>query len=261
MDLYLSKPGVMSCAGNNIDELWEAVISGKQTGIKKVTACNGEEYFAARINDAILQPSGGRYDMKIIRIENAALEQIADDINAAKTSGKKMSNKGHIQVYVPKTFEESFDIINVVKDGITVLVNVEVCNPQVSQRIVDVLTGALVALGGQCKKMGEKQYIFSLNAEMTGAMDYVPSSGQGQYQNGYNYPFQNPFNPMQNPFGQNPMYQNDMGQNNQGFNQPQQNNNFNQNPYNNFNNQPNNRPTDRNTFNPNDYYNPPVSQF
>ena len=183
------------------------------------------------------------------------------NINAAKTSGKKMSNKGHIQVYVPKTFEESFDIINVVKDGITVLVNVEVCNPQVSQRIVDVLTGALVALGGQCKKMGEKQYIFSLNAEMTGAMDYVPSSGQGQYQNGYNYPFQNPFNPMQNPFGQNPMYQNDMGQNNQGFNQPQQNNNFNQNPYNNFNNQPNNRPNDRNTFNPNDYYNPPVSQF
>lgn len=85
MELYLSKPGVMSCAGNNIDELWNAVTTGCQSGIKKVTACNGEEYFAARINDAILQPSGGRYDMKIIRIENAALEQIADDINAAKS--------------------------------------------------------------------------------------------------------------------------------------------------------------------------------
>ena len=86
MELYLSKPGVMSCAGNNIDELWNAVTTGCQSGIKKVTACNGEEYFAARINDEILQPSGGRYDMKIIRIENAALEQIADDINAAKSS-------------------------------------------------------------------------------------------------------------------------------------------------------------------------------
>ncbi len=85
MELYLSKPGVMSCAGNNIDELWNAVTTGCQSGIKKVTACNGEEYFAARINDAILQSSGGRYDMKIIRIENAALEQIADDINAAKS--------------------------------------------------------------------------------------------------------------------------------------------------------------------------------
>ena len=37
------------------------------------------------------------------------------DINNAKSGNKKMSNKGHIQVYVPKTFEESFDIINVVK--------------------------------------------------------------------------------------------------------------------------------------------------
>ena len=85
MDLYLSKPGVMSCAGNNIDQLWEAVTSGKQTGIKKVKACNGEEYFAARIGEANLQPSGARYDMKIIRIENAALEQIADDVLAAKS--------------------------------------------------------------------------------------------------------------------------------------------------------------------------------
>lgn len=183
------------------------------------------------------------------------------DINNAKSNNKKMSNKGHIQVYVPKTFEESFDIINVVKDGITVLVNVEVCNPQISQRIVDVLTGALVALGGQCKKMGEKQYIFSLNAEMTGAIDYVPGSGQGQYQNGYSYPFQNPFASMQNPFNPNNMYQNDMNQNNnQGYNQAQP-NNFNQNNYNNFNNQQSNRPNDRSTFNPNDYYNPPVSQF
>ncbi len=85
MDLYLSKPGVMSCAGNNIDQLWEAVTSGRQTGIKKVKACNGEEYFAARIDEANLQPSGARYDMKIIRIENEALEQIADDVLAAKS--------------------------------------------------------------------------------------------------------------------------------------------------------------------------------
>ena len=82
MDLYLSKPGVMSCAGNNIDELWNAVTTGKQDNIKKVKACNDEEYFAARIPDDILKPSGARYDMKIMRIENAALEQIEDDVKA-----------------------------------------------------------------------------------------------------------------------------------------------------------------------------------
>lgn len=84
MDLYLSKPGVMSCAGNNIDQLWNAVITGSQKGIKKVKACNGEEYFAARIDDSVLKPSGARYDMKIMRIENAALEQIADDVTAVR---------------------------------------------------------------------------------------------------------------------------------------------------------------------------------
>ena len=84
MDLYLSTPGVMRYAGNNIDELWNAVTTGKQDNIKKVKACNDEEYFAARIPDDILKPSGARYDMKIMRIENAALEQIADDVTAVR---------------------------------------------------------------------------------------------------------------------------------------------------------------------------------
>ena len=55
-----------------------------QKNIKKVKACNDEEYFAARIADDSLQASGARYDMKIMRIENAALEQIADDVLAVK---------------------------------------------------------------------------------------------------------------------------------------------------------------------------------
>ncbi len=85
MDLYLSKPGVMSCAGNNIDQLWQSVTGGNQKGIKRVKACNDEEYFAARIDEANLKASGARYDMKIMRIENSALEQIADNIEAVKT--------------------------------------------------------------------------------------------------------------------------------------------------------------------------------
>ncbi len=83
MELYLSRPGVMSCSGKDIGEIWESVTAGKQDAIKKVTACNGEEYFAARINEEKLQASGARYDMKIMRIENAALDQIKDDIEAA----------------------------------------------------------------------------------------------------------------------------------------------------------------------------------
>lgn len=82
MDLFLSKPGVMSCAGNNIEELWDSVTKGNQSGIRKTTACSGEEFFAARIQDSVLKPSSARFDMKIIRIEEAALNQIADDVTA-----------------------------------------------------------------------------------------------------------------------------------------------------------------------------------
>lgn len=86
-------------------------------------------------------------------------------------------SNGRIQVYVPKTFEEAFNIIKDVKSGFTAMVNVEVANPQVSQRIVDLISGAIYALDGDCKKMGEKQYIFSLSTETVGAYDYLPVNG------------------------------------------------------------------------------------
>ena len=87
--LYLSKPGIMSCAGKNIDELWESVINCNQTGIQKVTTMNGEEHYAARIDASALPPANARFEMKIMRIENAALEQIKDDVNTVveKSSG------------------------------------------------------------------------------------------------------------------------------------------------------------------------------
>ena len=125
MDLYLSKPGVMSCAGNNIDELWQSVTGGNQRGIKKVTACNGEEYFAARIDDAILKPSTSRYEMKIMRIENAALEQIKDDVEAAVSkygaervavcvgscdNGTEFSLAGHRKYFAEEKFPADYSL-------------------------------------------------------------------------------------------------------------------------------------------------------
>ena len=125
MDLYLSKPGVMSCAGNNIDELWQSVTGGNQRGIKKVTACNGEEYFAARIDDEVLKPSTSRYEMKIMRIENAALEQIKADVEAAVSkygaervavcvgscdNGTEFSLAGHRKYFAEEKFPADYSL-------------------------------------------------------------------------------------------------------------------------------------------------------
>ena len=96
---------------------------------------------------------------------------------AKSNQNKTQRSNGKIQIYVPKTFDEAFNIIKDVKNGFTAMVNVEVANAQVSQRIIDVVSGAIYALDGDCKKMGEKQYIFSLSTETIGAYDYLPTNG------------------------------------------------------------------------------------
>ncbi|MCR4578936.1 MAG: 3-oxoacyl-ACP synthase [Treponema sp.] len=123
--LYLSKPGIMSCAGKNIEELWQSVTSGNQDGIKKVTTCTGEEFYAARIADSLLKPAAARYDMRIIRIEEAALNQIADDINLALEkygperiavclgscdNGTEFSIAGHRKFFSEGSFPKEYNI-------------------------------------------------------------------------------------------------------------------------------------------------------
>ena len=123
--LYLSKPGIMSCAGKNIDELWESVINCNQTGIQKVTTMNGEEHYAARIDASALPPANARFEMKIMRIENAALEQIKDDVNTVVEkygadrvavcigscdNGTELSIQGHSQYLKEGSFPKNYSL-------------------------------------------------------------------------------------------------------------------------------------------------------
>ncbi|MCQ2609955.1 MAG: cell division protein SepF [Lachnospiraceae bacterium] len=141
---------------------------------------------------------------------------------AKQNQNIRKQNQGRIQVYVPKNFDESFDIIKGIENGITAMVNVETTSQQNAMRIIDCISGAMFALNGQCKKIGEKQYIFTLNAELTGAIDYLP--GQG---NPYSYREQYQSFDMQNPFS----FGNANNNQNQGFGY--QNNMPSQNGYNN----------------------------
>lgn len=158
---------------------------------------------------------------------------------AKNNQSQKARGNGKIQVYVPKAFEEAFSIIRNVKSGFTAMVNVEVANPQVAQRIIDVISGAIFALDGDCKKMGEKQYIFSLNTETIGAYDFLPTNGasnQGQSGYGFNvnqgFDFNSQNNPafgQQAPFTQNQPFAQPSNFGQQSFNQGQQGFNFGQN--------------------------------
>lgn len=125
MDLYFSKPGVMSCAGYNIEELWKSVLTGNQKNIKKVKACDGEEYYAARISDSDLKPSTARYNMKIMRIEEAAVEQISEEIQTvikkygservavcvgSCDNGTEFSVAGHRKYFESGKFPENYNL-------------------------------------------------------------------------------------------------------------------------------------------------------
>lgn len=82
--IFLSKPGVVTCAGLDSHELWNSVTSGIQSGIKKVKAADGESFFAGRIDDEKLGGTTARFNMRIHRIQEMALEQISAQVESAK---------------------------------------------------------------------------------------------------------------------------------------------------------------------------------
>ena len=81
--VYLSKPGVVCAAGSSVDELWRSCASGDRSGIKKVRSLSGKEFFAGRADDKALHETAARFDMRCIRLEDAALVQIEREILGA----------------------------------------------------------------------------------------------------------------------------------------------------------------------------------
>lgn len=124
--VYLSKPAVFCCCANSSEELWNSVVSGNQSGIRKVTALNGKEFYAARISDELLQEkSSARFDMRIMRIEEKCLSQLAHLVEAAKKSyganrigvcvgscdnGTEFSIAGHRKYFANGAFDSDYSL-------------------------------------------------------------------------------------------------------------------------------------------------------
>ncbi len=81
--VYLSKPGVVCAAGSSVDALWRSCVAGDRSGIKKVRALSGKEFFVGRADDGALRKTAARFDMRCIRLEDAALVQIEREILGA----------------------------------------------------------------------------------------------------------------------------------------------------------------------------------
>lgn len=125
MAIYFSKPGIMCAAGNSPEELWENVKNASQAGIKKTKTATDEEFFAARVDDTKLKSSSARFDMRIMRIEEAALNQIEKEINLVKSkygadrvavcigscdNGTQFSVAGHKEYFAKGQFPADYSI-------------------------------------------------------------------------------------------------------------------------------------------------------
>lgn len=77
--VYLSRPGVVTCAGAGLESLWRAVVNADSSGIKRVRALSGKEFYAGVVDDELL-PTGRT---KIVRMTEAALQQLDSGIQTA----------------------------------------------------------------------------------------------------------------------------------------------------------------------------------
>lgn len=81
--IYFSEPGVVFDNGSGKNKLWETVTTGDNSGIKIIDIGFEDKFCTARIDDAILKPSDGRYNDHSVRIEKNAVDQIEEIVKKA----------------------------------------------------------------------------------------------------------------------------------------------------------------------------------
>lgn len=123
--LFLSEPGIACAAGNNAADFWRSLTAGSQDGLVKVKTHSGREFYAAKIREGALKKTSAHYDMRAIQIEDAALEQIAPAVQAAKQkygasriaicvgccdNGSEFSVAGHREYFEKGAFPKNYSL-------------------------------------------------------------------------------------------------------------------------------------------------------
>ncbi len=123
--IFISEPGTVSCAGMDKNELWDSLVKGRRTGMKKVQVRGGKKIYAASLREASLPQSDARFDMRIIRLENAALNQIGPSIEKAVSmygkervavcvgscdNGTEFSVAGHESYFSTGSFPDDYEL-------------------------------------------------------------------------------------------------------------------------------------------------------
>ncbi len=102
----------------------------------------------------------------LVRLNNTRKKKPLWKVPKKKKSGLKVISHpktGPYEVVVnePKTFEESLDVVNNLRDGRSIVLNLHLLDAEQSQRVVDFVSGATHAVDGHQQRIGEGVFIFT----------------------------------------------------------------------------------------------------
>ncbi|MBR1713349.1 MAG: 3-oxoacyl-ACP synthase [Treponema sp.] len=130
MRFFLSKPGLICACGSNPDEFFDSITNGDQSGIKETTLGKTEDgedrkFFVGKIGDSKLKKTGDKYEMRLLQIFQAALDEIAPAVEKAVAkfgrervgvcigscdNGSELSLKAHKDFFENGAFPKEYDL-------------------------------------------------------------------------------------------------------------------------------------------------------
>lgn len=87
----------------------------------------------------------------------------AQPFNYNQSPNSDQSATSKMQVYYPKSFNEVSEIISLLAMGKPAIVNIKDLKPETSQRVLDLLSGAIYALGGGLCEIDKGLFLFSID--------------------------------------------------------------------------------------------------
>lgn len=113
------------------------------------------------------EPEGNQYDSrKVTDPKNN------DFYRAPKSKGEKLVNNvvglpgitnsnAEVSVITPRSFEEMPEVIHALRERKSVILNLNMMNPEEAQRAVDFVSGGTYAMDGQYERVGESIFLFT----------------------------------------------------------------------------------------------------
>jgi len=110
---------------------------------------------------------------KLLGVQNEVEEEILETPSSSYESSKELKNLTNnivsihtnktlkVVVCEPQRFEEAKELADHLKNRRQIILNFEATAPEVSQRIIDFLSGTVYSLDGQTQQIGKNIFVFA----------------------------------------------------------------------------------------------------